>query len=145
MRDLADNLRGLCSVPIVKPSALSESEKAKAGNLTEGDGDKILAPPQLEEAKALFECCGGVDYYGSYRERTFEEKVREACALLRDAIRTEAYNGLEDDGKTTRRIDYESEDSPWTAVEKLLLKEIYPDKFKPLVGVAKAKLASYQE
>lgn len=98
-----------------------------------------------EDVKGLVECCGAIAY-GSYQEQTFEDKVRQACGMLRQAISDEAMKGLGDDGRVLRRTDYQAgELGYWEAVDRMLLREIYPDRFKSLVQDAKAELEKYLE
>ena len=134
-------------------SSLLETEIRREVPATDADtstslqeDDQALQPPprpSSEEGGDLLECCMDAAPYG-YSERSFEDKLRDACATLRYAIQDEAYKGLGDDGRAMRNID-EDEDRPWQAVEKMLVKRIYPNMFKDLVSEARSVLDAYYE
>lgn len=118
--------------------------------LDEGDDQagEVLTEELVDlEEPPLLECCESMAYpaYDTYRaERTFEEKLRHACEMIRMAIMDEAYKGVGDDGRTMKKTQMHQE-SAWSSVEKLLMREVYPDRFKPLVDGAKAVIDEYME
>lgn len=97
----------------------------------------LQAPPVLEE-------CVMMGMPGEYRSRTFDEKLRDACGMLRMALMDEAYSGLDDGGKTLKPSKPGERDA-WQAVEAVLKRAINPDKFKSIVGDAKAELDKHLE
>jgi hypothetical protein len=113
---------------------------AKTAALTEASVD--ASPPVPAEVGELVECmyAGG---YDGYREQSFEDKLRQAVGMIRGAIMDEAHKGLGDDGKVAKK--YDPGDNPWSALEKMLAKAVYPDQFKPLVAKARAELDKYYE
>ena len=124
------------NVHSIAPVEESKAEVASAP-LTESTDPQ--APPILEE------CCGApMDWEGGYRERAIEDKIREGIALIKQAIMDEAWKGVGDDGRTMKPITSETP-SPWRQADKMLSKELFVDRFKPLVTGVRAVIDEYLE
>ena len=68
--------------------------------ITESDG----LPPVVPDVVELSECMMSGGYDG-YREQSFEDKLRHAVAMVRQAVMDEAYKGIGDDGKVAKNGD----------------------------------------
>ena len=112
------------------------TEHRPTRTLTEEVEERHVNP----DAADLLECFAETGYgYESYRKQTFEEKLRHACGMLRDALQQEAMEGLGDDGRQLRQNGrYEDGTMIWQQIEKITLAEIYPDRFKALLPAVKA-------
>lgn len=116
--------------------SLAESEESEDSQDLSEDAQAI-APPLLTE-------CAAMPQYADYRERTVEEKIRQGVEMIKQAIMDEAWKGVGDDGKVMRDIAPGSP-GPWKRVDKLLSKEIYVDRFKPLIRGAEAVIEEFME
>jgi hypothetical protein len=138
-------IEGLGGIAGLSRSSRSRASIDESGDvqssapMTEEDG-RDLGPPPLNE------WCEAVpsDYHGYSRERSFEEKIRHGVELIKMAISEEAFKGVGDDGKVMRDRAMETP-GPWSQVEKLLSKELYVDRFKPLVLGARAIIDEHME
>jgi len=136
----------------VDPDKKGKKPDTAAGSVTEGDETEVGAPPLNEDARDLFEALDVkievdgepkllMEYYDcvpesgyAYREQTFEEKLREHCGAIRQAISEEAHKGIGDDGKTFKKTDYQKEKSPWSKVDDYLKKKVFPNMFKDMAA-----------
>jgi hypothetical protein len=112
-------------------------EVQSSASLTEAS-ETLSEPP-------LLECCESMPSYGSYyADKTMEEKIRHGIELIKQAIMDEAWKGVGDDGKVMRTRS-PGTPGPWEQVDKMLSKEVYVDRFRPLVQGARAIIDEHLE
>jgi hypothetical protein len=104
--------------------------------------EEYEGPPLPEEVRELVECAISSGYDG-YREQSFEDKLRQAVGMIRNAVTEEAWRNMGDDGRALKKLS--DGDTPWAAVDRVLIKAVYPDQFKGLVAKAREAIAKYYE
>lgn len=98
-------------------------------------------PPVHADTNELVECMMGG--YDGYREQSFEDKLRQAVSLIRNAVMDEAHKNLGDDGKVPKK--YDPDNNPWANTEKMLAKAVFVDQFKPLVAKVRSEIDKFYE
>jgi hypothetical protein len=136
------NLRSLASVKITNPKPVAEGVPTPAASLTEGEA--LIEAPSIPGDSKLLQECYASDAYGTYTERTLEEKLRDAVSQIRYALESEAYKGMGDDGKV-RKPYKDGEDNPWHTTEKLLAKNINVKMFTDMLPEVKVAISKFYE
>jgi len=93
----------------------------------------------------LLECEGMMGAYGEHREKTFDERIRECCAMARMAVLDEAAKRSRDasPGAITRKTNWQTDDGPWTKADDLLKSRINAAMLKALVPEVQAIFDDY--
>lgn len=83
-----------------------------------------------------------MDGFGS--DGTMEDRIREGVNMIKYAIIDEALKGLGDDGRTMKDLPH---GSPWPIdrIDKMLSKEVFVDRFRPLLQEARAIVDEFLE
>ena len=141
-KNIAEELRNLAAslkveIPKQDPIQVEHDESGKSGQnlLTE---EAPLAPPSL----LLTECCYPTGAYDTYRERTFEERLRDAVSMIQDALVEEAYKGIGDDGRVIQS-DYSKGENPWDDAREVIRKQVTVNSLKAFLPQVRATLDKY--